>query len=190
MTKGEKTKQRIMLSAKMLFAKKGYLAVTMKDICEAAEISRGGLYAHFSSTGEILGYIIELEQQTAHKAFDDAICRGVPPYTIIRHFLSTRIDDICNPETSLSGALNEFAKNSETGKLLVKKRASDAVEILTQMIDLGQQQGSFRPVDAKKYALSLLWLLEGMNAHAELFEMNKEFAEEQLFLALDMLKKS
>ena len=75
MTKGERTKKRITLAARELFSNRGYTCVTMKDICLAADISRGGLYAHFSSTAEILEHIIELEQQQAKKALDDAVLR-------------------------------------------------------------------------------------------------------------------
>ena len=46
MTKGEQTKHRIAMTAKGLFGEKGYLGVTMKDICQQTGLSRGGLYAH------------------------------------------------------------------------------------------------------------------------------------------------
>ncbi|MDV9966360.1 helix-turn-helix domain-containing protein [Clostridioides difficile] len=42
-TKGEQTKQFIIDTSIMLFSEKGYSNVTMKDICEACNLSRGGL---------------------------------------------------------------------------------------------------------------------------------------------------
>ena len=51
---GEKSvqkKQYILETARKVFAEKGYKNVTMKDIVEACEISRGGLYLYFDSTG-------------------------------------------------------------------------------------------------------------------------------------------
>ena len=39
--KKERTRQRILVKAYDLFAKKGFNAVTMKDVCEATELSRG-----------------------------------------------------------------------------------------------------------------------------------------------------
>ena len=41
-----------------LFVKKGFLRVTMKDIVEACDISRGGLYLYFESTGQIFLEVI------------------------------------------------------------------------------------------------------------------------------------
>ena len=52
--KGDKTKQFIKQQAKVLFADKGFKNVTMKDICEVTELSRGGLYRHYNSTEHFL----------------------------------------------------------------------------------------------------------------------------------------
>lgn len=51
--KGNKTKQHIKNKAKRLFAQNGYKTVTMKDICEATGLSRGGLCRHYDSTDQI-----------------------------------------------------------------------------------------------------------------------------------------
>ena len=56
--KGEKTKQEIREKACQLFAEKGFKEVTMKDICELTGLSRGGLYRHYESTGQIFLEIV------------------------------------------------------------------------------------------------------------------------------------
>ena len=53
-SKGNQTRELIKDAAYVLFAKKGFKEVTMKDICEATGLSRGGLYRYFGSTAEIL----------------------------------------------------------------------------------------------------------------------------------------
>lgn len=40
-----------------LFAREGFNKITMKDICEATGMSRGGLYSHFGSTREVFDSI-------------------------------------------------------------------------------------------------------------------------------------
>ena len=42
-----------------LFAEKGFKQVTMKDICDAAKLSRGGLYCHYESTRQIFQEMID-----------------------------------------------------------------------------------------------------------------------------------
>ena len=57
--KGEKTRESILQASYALFAQKGFKQVTMKDVCEVTNLSRGGLYSHFSSTGELFGALLE-----------------------------------------------------------------------------------------------------------------------------------
>ena len=53
-TKGDKTKKNICEEAYILFSKRGYKDVTMKDICDKTGLSRGGLYRHYESTEQIV----------------------------------------------------------------------------------------------------------------------------------------
>ena len=46
--KGDLTKAAIQQKALALFVERGFKDVTMKDICEATGLSRGGLYMHLS----------------------------------------------------------------------------------------------------------------------------------------------
>ena len=57
--RGQETRRHIKKSACSLFAEKGFKDVTMKDICEAAKLSRGGLYCHYESTRQIFQEMIE-----------------------------------------------------------------------------------------------------------------------------------
>ena len=53
---GEKSAQKrkyILEKARGVFSEKGYKNVTMKDIVDACDISRGGLYLYFSSIEEL-----------------------------------------------------------------------------------------------------------------------------------------
>ena len=46
---GNKTKDGILMAATVLFAQKGYAAVSMKEIAEAVKVQPASLYNHFSS---------------------------------------------------------------------------------------------------------------------------------------------
>jgi len=45
--KGAHTRRRLLKAAKTLFLLKGFRAVTVEDICLAADVSKGGFYHHF-----------------------------------------------------------------------------------------------------------------------------------------------
>ena len=48
--KSEQKKAYILEVAKEVFIEKGFRTVTMKDIVEACEISRGGLYLYYNNS--------------------------------------------------------------------------------------------------------------------------------------------
>ena len=63
---GEKSAQKrkfIIDTARGVFADKGYKAVTMKDVVEACQISRGGLYLYFSNTEDLFLAVLEDENE-------------------------------------------------------------------------------------------------------------------------------
>ena len=98
-SKGEAARARILESAQVLFSQKGYCAVTMQDICEAAGFSRGGLYRHYASTEDIFVDIIRTEQQEAYAQLQRAKHMGVSPEKIIHYFLRARMRWVCTTNT-------------------------------------------------------------------------------------------
>lgn len=79
--KSEKTKQKIVTASRDLFAKKGYSETSVRDILEAAEISKGNLYHHFKGKEFLFLHIMEEdhrlmmetwheEKKTLHLAID------------------------------------------------------------------------------------------------------------------------
>jgi AcrR family transcriptional regulator len=60
MKKSEETVRRIVLSALWLFVRKGYHATSIDEIMTKVGLSKGALYAHFRTKGELLFRIIDL----------------------------------------------------------------------------------------------------------------------------------
>lgn len=58
-TDGEESRRKIVLAALELFVRKGYHGTSINDIMNNVGLSKGSLYAHFKSKGEILLLIIE-----------------------------------------------------------------------------------------------------------------------------------
>ena len=51
--KGEQTRRKIIEKSLQLFSVKGYFNTSINDILEATELTKGGLYGHFSSKEDI-----------------------------------------------------------------------------------------------------------------------------------------
>jgi AcrR family transcriptional regulator len=57
---GDRTRQRIMRVAEILFAQKGYDAVSLRDIVSAANVNSAAIYYHFKSKEGLLFSILKL----------------------------------------------------------------------------------------------------------------------------------
>ena len=84
--KSEQKRKFILETARKVFIEKGFKNVTMKDIVEACDISRGGLYLYFNSTREIFLEVLKLEASEADDVFSNNIPnireRVLKPYTL------------------------------------------------------------------------------------------------------------
>ncbi len=176
--KGSKSKNRILEVSRTLFAKKGFSAVSMQDICTATELSRGGLYRYFGSTEEIFIAIIEEEQSNALSNYERAKALGVSPEIMLSYFVRSRINQLTETD-SFENAISEFAANSEKGREILQKRAVTSVDITARMIEEGCDKGVFSCDNPKAAATQILWVLEGMSKHNALLPLTAEDISEQ-----------
>ena len=76
MKRSQETEQKILRSALGLFVRRGYHGTSIKNITQKVGLTKGALYAHFSSKGELLLRIIE---EYKHN-FLDEMMRAVTEY--------------------------------------------------------------------------------------------------------------
>ena len=70
---------RILGAGRNLFLRKGYASTTMRDICEAAELSTGAVYFYFSGKDEIYASICEESFHVLLDMFDTALKETTAP---------------------------------------------------------------------------------------------------------------
>ena len=186
--RGERSRKNILESSRRLFAAKGFSAVSMQDICDATGLSRGGLYRHYASTGDVFAAIIQEEQTVALAALDKAKALQVPPDQFLISFLRSRITQLLDPSLSIDNAIVEFATGSEAGRELLQKRAQTCIDIISQILELGVAQGIFCCSNCTETALHIIWSLEGMGKHNALFPLTQKDVEAQLKLILCLLQ--
>jgi len=59
LTKGERTRMRILEVAEAMFAAQGYEAATLRDIAGEVPIQQPGLYNYFETKDDLYGAVIE-----------------------------------------------------------------------------------------------------------------------------------
>lgn len=188
---GEKSlqkKKHILDTARKVFAEKGYKNVTMKDIVEACEISRGGLYLYFESKEQIFQEVLELEAGET----DDALAERLAEETaadILTLFLKEQKREILHRQNSLTMAVYEFyfeQKAEERGNVL--KRQFDAgVRLLEKLIRAGIESGEFYCEDPRGAAANIMYVLDGMRLDSLTVGVTEKMVDEQFLYLMQGL---
>jgi AcrR family transcriptional regulator len=183
--KGDRTKQYIAQAAAGLFSKKGFTAVTMKDICEACDLSRGGLYRHFGSTKEIFIEVLERDKNDAAESIDQAIALGLSPKKLLEGFFQLQKNDIAYNKNRIEVAVYEFSVAYPDQKDYLNERFHAAVKIFAKLIDYGQKKGELMEGDSIILAEHIVIFLEGLKLSSKIIDISEEFLTKQF----DILNK-
>ncbi len=123
----------------------------MKDICEAAGLSRGGLYTHYGSTGQVFADIINelmsgLKSQVAGK-----MERGLPVSLILDELLERYQSEMLDRSGSLGLAFYEYYSGmplTEDNAML--KQYYSSKTMLCSLIEYGiEKASSGRPMQTR-----------------------------------------
>ena len=162
--KSAQKKRYIVETARKVFMEKGYKAVTMKDIVEACDISRGGLYLYFGSTAELFEEVMALEQEDADDVFEGRITGEATPSAILALLLKEQKKELLNKKPSLGKAVYEyfFTKQIPAKENLLKKQFDAAVYVIEKLIMAGVEEGEFYCEDPRGAARNIMYVLEGL----------------------------
>ena len=173
--KGDLTKAEIRKAALLLFVKKGFKDVTMKDICEATGLSRGGLYMHFGSTRQIFTDIINeimsgLENEVASK-----IEHGLSATVILDELLTRYQSEMLDRSGSLGLAFYEYYSGmplSDDNAMLKQYYASK--EMLCNLIQYGISRGEFKQVSKEAVVDLLLFSYQGVRMLSNIMPLDDD----------------
>lgn len=162
--KSEQKRKYILEKARQVFMEKGYKNVTMKDIVDACEISRGGLYLYFSDTRELFLEVLKLEQQDTDDVFESGIPKEAEASDILALFLKEQKKELLNKKPALTVASYEFFfENRIIGKENILRRQFDAaVLVIQKLIEEGVENGEFYCEEPKRAASNIMYVLEGL----------------------------
>ncbi len=162
--KTEQKRQLILESARKVFADKGYKAVTMKDIVEASDISRGGLYLYFPSVEDVFLSVLEMEEENADGEISGEALASATGGEILLWFLKSQKKEILKKKDSLMMAKYEYAFSCTEKKRVsfLKKEMDKAVLVLQNILERGTEGGEFACFDPKNEAKDMMYAIEGM----------------------------
>lgn len=189
---GEKSAQKrkyILETARRVFMEKGYKRVTMKDIVDACEISRGGLYLYFNSTSEIFLEVLKMETEEVDDVFSDSITEDATAADILALFLKEQKKELLRKKDTLTQATYEFYFENELPKKdnILKKQFDSAVKIMEKLIEAGVENGEFYCEDPLGTARNIMFVLEGLKINAQTIGITAEAVDREFMYILTAL---
>ncbi|NLN05270.1 MAG: TetR/AcrR family transcriptional regulator [Clostridiaceae bacterium] len=174
------TRKKIMEAGLVLFAQKGFALTSIKDIAEAAGISTGLIYRHFSSKEDPFNSLIANTIEELNKFIQILDSYDSPKQAIVE-MTASLIGDI-----HFSNELSRY--------FLIVIRSMLEEEVLSQidefrksilslydktkdLIKEGQKRGEFKQGNPYKYTLLFFSIIQGM-ANMKLFMGDKYVAPE------------
>lgn len=170
--KGENTRQQICEKARELFCKRGFKDVTMQDICTSAGLSRGGLYRHFESTGQIFAAILEGFNKAQNRDIGEQIRSGAPAAVILERLLCRYEREMLDRGNSLSLAVCEFYSSPgavDAPPLSERYEASRAGWL--GLIEYGISTGEFRCQDPQGVFDLMVFAYQGARLYSRLMPL-------------------
>ena len=155
--KGQNTINRIKSEAMKLFLQRGYKDVSMQDICNACNLSKGGLYRHFGSKSEILLSLVQAERQYD---VQEQMGKGTSAVDILNQYLDIFYQNMLMSDRSLAFALYEYAVTEKDSGLLCEDESD--IGIWKSLISYGISRGEFNDVDYRSVMNTLLYAYRGI----------------------------
>ena len=182
-------KQYILETAHKVFVEKGYRVVTMKDIVEACQISRGGLYLYFDSVKEIFEEVLQKENEEGGEDFLENIPEDASPADMLALFLKVQKKSLLGKKKNLSVAIFEyyFANEIPKNKNELKKQFEEGVVIAERLIASGVEAGEFYCEDPKGTARNLMYVLEGLRVMAGVSGISEQMIDRELLYIMQGL---
>ncbi len=174
--KGNQTKQLICSKACSLFAEKGYKDVTMSEICQAAGLSRGGLYRHYDSTAAVFLEIIQALTKQQEDEFQAKIRLGIPAVQILDEVLERYEKEMCDSERSLSLAIFEFFSSpaAEKDGNSIHRQYQASCGMWKRLIQYGIGRGEFNSVDPQSVFDLIVFSYQGVRMYSKLMPITPE----------------
>ena len=139
------TRERIFRSALALFAEHGFVATTVEEITEAADVGKGTFFNYFDSKDHVLGVMAEIQLGKVCEALEQATRGKSSVQSVLRH-LFERIAEEPGRSPDLARAVISSFLGSEVVRRQLDRNMAEGRGMIAQIVELGQQRGE---IDSK-----------------------------------------
>lgn len=147
--------------ARRLFAEKGFDATSLRDIAEAAQITKAALYYYFPNKDALYERVVIESMDSLLAEVQVAVSRAPTPTQKVRAFLHASAAEMEQRRDQWVAGSNAFWQAGATGRRgLALKQRDEYEKLLRSCLEAGITSGELRPVDP---AIAGRLLLSGLN---------------------------
>jgi AcrR family transcriptional regulator len=164
----ENRKQAILKAARKLFFEKGFKAVTVDNIAQKAELSKGSVYLYFKSKEEIYTHILLNDIEKFHRKINDSLHFEDRASDTLKRLANIYIDFFLN-EKELFRIFMAFMLNTDHMNLpdglhnSAINMTNKTVTVFEKVFQDGIEKGEFPPSTNLRQNRNALWgLLNGV----------------------------
>jgi AcrR family transcriptional regulator len=180
----------ILESARVVFCRKGYLNVTMQDIIDECNISRGGIYLYFSSVGEIFQAVSSRRNRSRSSLIHQAIDDNEPFVVVLDDFLASQKERLLHMDNSLLRASYEYIFSGAEGATPAFRdmQLSNLRTTVLSILTLGIRQKVIRDENAVKLADHFIVVIEGLSVMSLVDVLTETIIDEQFAILNTMIE--
>jgi AcrR family transcriptional regulator len=137
------TREKLFRAALRLFSEHGFVATTVEDITEAADVGKGTFFNYFPSKEHILAHLGEIQVAKMIRFVDAAPASGKPVQQVLYELTQALAEE---PGRSQAMFRNMLIANlsHQAVRTLMQRYLEGARHKLAELMELGQSRGELR----------------------------------------------
>ena len=158
-----KTRDKLIESARQLFAHKGIENTTMNDIASASDKGRRTIYTYFRSKRDIYNAVVKTESDKIIDKLSAIVAQPVDPQQKLMDFIFARFEAI-KESVSRNGTLKAgFFRDVRKVDRARRSNTTSEANMLKQILLEGVNQGVFHIRHVEQTAMVMLLSLQGLD---------------------------
>lgn len=136
--------QKILEAAVVVFSERGFFQSTVSQIAKKAGVADGTIYLYFKNKDDILVQFYEYKTRQVFKRFRRAVDQAASSEEKLRNLVRTHLEEFQKDINMAIVYQAELHQHQRLAQNVIKEMSKMYRDIITEVLELGQQEGYFR----------------------------------------------
>ena len=135
---------QILEAASAVFAEQGFYQATISQIAKTAGVADGTIYLYFKNKDDILVQFYQFKARKIFERFRAAVAQSNTAIEKLRCLIRVHLQEFQKDRNMAIVYQAETHQNRKVGLELIKEMSKMYREIITELVELGQEEGTIR----------------------------------------------